>query len=170
MLCNCPPLSFKAFPKILYHKARVKSEDTSHRCQVNRLSSIISYWRKITTKKERRPHNLTKDGIMGEISGCGLPVLLRFSIPNCQQQQLFQIHMNMVFLDAGYAISMTRISLNWWFSDGERVCGRVFGNSFYAISSPFWQSPLPTGANTRLYFNELNKPNLQINVAPPDDF
>ena len=22
----------------------------------------------------------------------------------------------------------------------------------------------------RLYFNELNKPNLQINVAPPDDF
>ena len=67
----------------MYDKARVTSEDTSHRCQVNRLSSITSYWRKITTKKERRPHNLTKDGIMGEISGCGLPVLLRFYIPNC---------------------------------------------------------------------------------------
>ena len=57
-----------------------KSEDSSHRCQeVNKLSSITSYWTNMS-KKERRPHNLTKDGIMGEISASGLPVLLRFFI------------------------------------------------------------------------------------------
>ena len=48
---------------------------------MSRLSSITSYWRKMS-KKERRPHNLTKDGIMGEISDHGLPVLLRYYISN----------------------------------------------------------------------------------------
>ena len=31
------------------------------------------------SKKERRPHNLSKDGIMGEMGQAGLPVLLRFA-------------------------------------------------------------------------------------------
>ena len=49
------------------------------------MDSLTSFTSSLSTKfslrkkkKERRPHNLTKDGIMGEISSCGLPILLRY--------------------------------------------------------------------------------------------
>jgi len=102
---------------------------TSPGCQVNRLSSITSYWRKITTKKERRPHNLTKDGIMGEISGCGLPVLLRWraSLWKSVWKQLLCYLITFLAISLTYRFlmdSQARIKFEWvvsWLKNGHQM-------------------------------------------------
>jgi len=81
------------------------------------------------SKKERRPHNLTKDGIMGEISASGLPVLLRWraSLWKSVWKQLLCYLFTFLAISLIYRVILadhSRITFEWvvdWLKNGQQM-------------------------------------------------
>ena len=118
----------------------LKSEDASHRNgQLQRLSSVTSYWRKVSRGQERRPHHLTK-------------VNKTHKNQHDEGKDKKQPITRTASWERSVAGGLSSSGRTFYifvfelFSDGERACGKVFGNNFSAILSPFWQSPLFIGA------------------------